>query len=144
MKNAGYEFVKERYVKNEYSLEKNKKNMQLIEDTKPQNRFIISSTSYWNMIKNDITFVCFIINMLVMPVICSEGDILTNDNFTKLSYFDYVFLADRIGDLFVSYVNTSGYPEPRLYKVLYHNMASPLYLEIFVTFSSFYFRYCTE
>ena len=82
MKNAGYEFVKERYVKNEYSLEKNKKNMQLIEDTKPQNRFIISSTSYWNMIKNDITFVCFIINMLVMPVICSEGDILTNDNFT--------------------------------------------------------------
>lgn len=34
MFNNGYQFVKERYAKNE-SAEKDKKNIQLIEDTKP-------------------------------------------------------------------------------------------------------------
>ena len=108
---------------------------QFKEDKTPPNKFIIASNSYWNMIKNDITFCLFIIYMFVMPVITSSHKILSDSYYNDLGIFDVIFLADRIGDLFVSFINTNNVPEPKLHKVIFKNMGSPLYIELFITFS---------
>ena len=74
-----------------------------------------------------------------MPILTSDKKILSKENYNDLGYFDFIFLADRIGDLFVSFINSNNVPEPKLYKVILRNMGPPLYIELFVTFSPLFF-----
>ena len=106
--NSGGEIIKERYEfrENHNPVKTNKPSLN--DDKSPPSRFIIKTNSYWNMIKNDITFCLFILYMFVMPILTSASRNLSLEAYQDLGYFDVIFLADRIGDLFVSYINSNG------------------------------------
>ena len=106
--NSGGDIIKERYKFREDHNPINTNAPKLNDDKSPPSRFIIRVNSYWNMIKNDITFCLFILYMFVMPILTSAGKTLTREAYEDLGYFDLIFLADRIGDLFVSYINSNG------------------------------------
>lgn len=66
------------------------------------------------MIKNDFTFVMFVIYVVILPMLVSFNQVIKPEDIQTLLFFDCLFIVDRMADLFVSYINEHGIPEPNL------------------------------
>lgn len=102
------------------------------DDTEPS-KLIIKPNSVCNMIKNDVVLVFFILYAIMLPQMVSYGVALRPTDVSFLIFFDFIFIFDRILNLFVGYINKDGKAEPRICMVLYHNLSSSLIIEILVT-----------
>ena len=89
------------------------------------------------MIKNDFTFIMFVIYVLILPMRVSFSTIIKDEDVQTLLFFDILFIFDRMADLFVSYINENGIPEPILTRVIQNNLSSVFYIELWVTFFPF-------
>ena len=56
-----------------------------------------------------------------------------------LIIFDVVFIVDRVLDLLVGYYNADGQMEPSLLMVVWTNLDSKFFLEIFISFGHLIF-----
>jgi len=89
------------------------------------------------MIKNDFTFVMFVIYVVILPMLVSFNQVIKPEDIQMLLFFDCLFICDRMADLFVSYINEHGVPEPHLRCVIQNNLSSVFYIELAVTFCPF-------
>ena len=67
------------------------------------------------------------------PIIVSLDQKIEWKYVTWLLFFDIIFMFDRLLDLFVGYYNPNGFLEHRLSHVLYQNISSKFFLEIFMS-----------
>ena len=71
----------------------------------------------------------------MFPVIVSLDQMIAWKYVNWLLVFDICFMFDRFLDLFVGYYNPNGFLEHRLSHVLYQNISSKFFLEIFMSFA---------
>jgi len=81
-------------------------------------KLIISPNNYYNMIKNDIALLLFVIYSMEMPYTCSIGPKLSQSSVNFYAYFDWFFVFDRTMDLFVGFYKYEGSIETSVFKVI--------------------------
>jgi len=81
-------------------------------------KLIISPDNYWNLQWNNLVQVLFVIYIFLYPVLVASNIDLDEEHEEILIVFDFLFIIDRILDLFVGYYNSDGSFEPLLFKVI--------------------------
>ena len=73
--------------------------------------------------------IIFIIWLFLTPIKVSHDTYMSDEDVRSLMTFDYIFMAGRILDLFVSFYNPNGLVEHKLHAVILNNISTNLFLE---------------
>lgn len=120
-----------------------KKKSEIDEDTdisrKKVSKLIIGPNNYWNLQWNNLVQVIFVVYIFLYPVLVAQNIDLDEAHEQILIVFDFVFVIDRVLDLFVGFYNPDGSLEPLISRVIWTNLSSKVFLEIFISFSHLIF-----
>jgi|TARA_B110000285_G_C15056414_1_gene579835 hypothetical protein len=98
-------------------------------------KLIISPNNFYNMIKNDITLLLFVIYAILMPYNVTKGPNLSRIQLKQyMGIFDWFFIFDRTMDLFVGFYNENGSLETNVFKVIQNNISYVFFLELLISF----------
>lgn len=95
---------------------------------------IIGPHNWWNMQRNDLTLLMFIVYSLLLPYTVSYSKILKKEDVNSLFFFDIIFIIDRIVDLFKRQSNDSVEAKPTLLAVITNNISYVFFLEWIMSF----------
>ena len=77
--------------------------------------------------------IIFIIWLFLTPIKVSHDTYMSDEDVRSLMTFDYIFMAGRILDLFVSFYNPNGLVEHKLHAVILNNISTNLFLEFAIS-----------
>ena len=99
-------------------------------------KLVISPNNQWNMWKNDLTLLMFIIYSFLLPLYASyyPGPMQLYD-INILFIFDFVFVFDRSLDLFVGWFVDTNQLEQNLFNVIAKNLSFIFFIEVAVAMS---------
>ena len=100
---------------------------------------IIKPHNWYNVVKNDVVLILFIIYSVLLPYICCQSLHVPTIDIDFLMIFDYIFVIDRFSDLLVGYINEENKLEPSITKVIFKNLSLALFIEIGITLIPFMF-----
>ena len=66
-----------------------------------KSKFIISSDNYWNLQRNNFLQLVFVFYILICPYIVVNNEFIQPKHQGFLLIFDFLFMLDRVVDLFV-------------------------------------------
>lgn len=81
----------------------------------------------------------FVVYIFLYPIQVAQYTEIDETHEQILTIFDIIFIVDRVLDLFVGYYNPDGYMEPLLTNVIWTNLDSKFFMEIFISFGHLIF-----
>ena len=90
----------------------------------PKSRFIISTSNYWNLQRNNFLQLVFVFYILIFPAIVVNNKYIKTEHQNMLLIFDLTFMLDRVFDLFVGVNKPNGQEEKSLARVISTNLSN--------------------
>ena len=81
---------------------------------------------------NNFTQLAFLAYIIIMPLLISMHVNIIDSHYMILLSFDAIFMTDRLADLFVGFYLPSGLQEHRLVHVMFENISTKLFIELFI------------
>ena len=106
---------------------------------KKVSKLIISPNNFWNLQWNNFVQCVFFIYIIIYPIYVAQNTDIDETHEQILLIFDITFIVDRILDLLVGYYNSDGSLEPLVSNVIWTNLDSKFFMEIFISFGHLIF-----